>query len=72
MLTILLLLTSQIPVVMCRGDRVCVRANEFAGRYREWTAVVNNGKPGTIDVRESQRWKQVERAFNRLRKERSN
>jgi hypothetical protein len=57
---------------MCRGDRVCVRANEFAGRYREWTAVVNNGKPGTIDVRESQRWKQVERAFNRLRKERSN
>jgi hypothetical protein len=68
MLSILLLLVAQLPVVMCHGDPVCLAANEFRGRYSEWTHVVNATTPGTIDARETGTWHQVEIAFYRLRR----
>lgn len=70
LITILLIVMGQLPVVICHGDRVCVRANEFSGRYSEWAHVANASKPNVIDAKEPVAWNRVESAFKKLRHER--
>jgi hypothetical protein len=58
------------PLFICAGDRICIAANELRGHYAAWGAVVNRIPPGGIDAREPRLWKEVEKAFKRLRKAR--
>jgi hypothetical protein len=66
MLTILLLGASLCPIVICHGERVCLAANEFAGRYAVWTRSAN-AQVSAIDLREVRTWEQTEKAFKRLK-----
>lgn len=71
MLTILLLVASQVPVLMCHGDKVCLAANEFRGHYGDWTEVMNTTKAGTVNAKEPALWNELEKGFRKLKKTRS-
>lgn len=55
------------PPVDCGPDRVCAAWNELASVAKEWAQVRVKAQPGTLNAVEVYRWKEVEKAWGRVR-----
>lgn len=62
-----LLLAADKAPVDCGPDRVCAAWNELAGVAKEWAQVRVKSQPGTLNAVEVYRWKEVEKAWGRVR-----